>query len=529
MGIPMNQRIPKLARRVRQRLRKLWPRPKGDLSNYHNEFGDTALAFERFIARCLPLPPLGSGQAAAVVVSPWVGTPLPWYSVALAIGLARRGRPITLIWDDTPLPEATPDYLALQNRAIARVTQQLASHMPTVTLSHETPQSLSPEDEDEVTRLAKLIMVWRLKAAPFSSNDLIEVDRMARNMRGTLGRIKGLLLRTPFAYLLVGGGIYASSGLFLWAGRLAKVRASTFDANVGVMQISTYGLAAQQSDIPSAFAEVLKWDATTRERAVGEARRQFERRLQAKDKARYQVAAPNRAAALGVRLPFALLALNIEQDSAALGRHRAFADSREWVLAATTFVLNQSPTASVVVRQHPAERNPFERSRFPIRSILQEHFGAEPRLRFIAAEEPVNTYDLVEQAAVVLPYVSTIGIEAAALGKPVLVAGDSCYSDLEFVWTAPSRERYLELLGRGLRGELGLLPDQVEKAWLCYYLTPVCNRIWTHFSPQPADFWKWQKRSPAELYADAAVDDILTAIDHNVPAALVRHKRSARA
>jgi hypothetical protein len=44
---------------------------------------------------------------------------------------------------------------------------------------------------------------------------------------------------------------------------------------------------------------------------------------------------------------------------------------------------------------------------------------------------------------------------------------------------ASSRERRLELLGRGLEGELGLSPDQIERAWVSYYLTPVCNRVWT--------------------------------------------------
>jgi hypothetical protein len=507
----------------------MWAASRGNLNTYRDEFADTAHAFEQFITRSLPFPEPQAGQAVGVVVLPWVGTPVPWYSIAIAIGLARRGRPVTLIWDDTSAAPEPPADVALQHRAISRVTQLLAPHMPTITLTRQTPQPLSAADEEEVTRLAKLIIFWKMRAAPLSLDHLAEVDTLARAMGDTLGRIKTLLARMPFAYLLVGGGIYGSSGLFLWAGQYFGLRVSTFDANIGVVQVSTFGLAAQQADIPRAFSAAMGWDTASKARALQEARRHLEQRVQAKDEARYQITGPSHAAAQRIHLPFVLVALNIEHDAAALGRHVAFADSMDWILGVIEFVLKQSSTASVVVRQHPAERKPNERSRFPLRAILSERFGDEPRLLFISASDPVNTYDLVELAAVVLPYVSTIGIEAAALGKPVLAAGESCYSDLGFVWTASSRERYFELLSRGLNGELGLLPDQTERALLCYYLTPVCNRIWTHFSPQPLDFWRWQGHLPDSLYADPAVSDILTAIDENIPPALVRHRRSARA
>jgi hypothetical protein len=124
---------------------------------------------------------------------------------------------------------------------------------------------------------------------------------------------------------------------------------------------------------------------------------------------------------------------------------------------------------------------------------------------------------------VVLPFVSTIGIEAAALGKTVLISGASYYADLGFVWSARSREEYFDLLRQALRGELPLKPDQAERAWICFYLTAVSNRVWTEFTPHPSDFWRWCQRSPDDLLKDQTVQHILTAIDQNIPLALVRH------
>src|SRR6185437_1343735 len=122
-----------------------------------------------------------------------------------------------------------------------------------------------------------------------------------------------------------------------------------------------------------------------------------------------------------------------------------------------------------VVRQHPSERRPLQRSQTDVGGLLSRSFGDDHRCRFVAAEDPVNSYDLLRAARLVLPFVSTIGIEAAAMGKPVLVSGACYYSDLGFVWSAGSREEYFDLLHRGIRGDLAPRADQVERAWLCYY------------------------------------------------------------
>ena len=179
----------------------------------------------------------------------------------------------------------------------------------------------------------------------------------------------------------------------------------------------------------------------------------------------------------------------------------------------------------IVVRQHPSERRKMQRSRLDMGALIENTFRGDPRCRFIAASDPVSSYDLLQSSRLVLPYVSTIGIEAAAMGKPVLISGDCYYAGLGFVWSATSREEYFRLLGSGLRGDLPLREEQAERAWLCYYLTAVQNRVPTDFTPHPDDFWSWCGRSPAALFSDPVVADILEALDSNVPLSLLRHER----
>ena len=67
-----------------------------------------------------------------VVVAPWFSTPVPWYSLMLGIGLARRGRDVTVIWDDSGFPQRAVDE---QNSVIADVLSGLPPSMPVVRLS----------------------------------------------------------------------------------------------------------------------------------------------------------------------------------------------------------------------------------------------------------------------------------------------------------------------------------------------------------------------------------------------------------
>lgn len=504
-------------RHLRNRLRARQT-PRGNIDTYVQDFPASAQAFRSFLRNAPTVSPTTPTTTVGVIVSSWVSTPVPWYAMALALGLAARGRAVTFIWDDVPFPKPS-DAVTLQNDAIGKMLYE-QKQFPVVRLSDLAPQPLSAADEAHVTSLAGLNLVWHLRGATPNAAHLKLQQEMRASLGETLARAHTLYEQAHLDYMIQGGGVYGGSSMLLEAGRQAGVRVATFDANFGVIQIASEGIAAQQTDIPRAFRIAQQWDAGTRERALAQARAEFQERAQGRDRAQYQAAARGETTgATDVLIP-----LNVEFDSAALGRHIIFENTRAWILDTVEFILRES-NATVSVRQHPAERKKNEGGKFDLSAALAEQFPNEPRLRYIAAADPVNSYDLLEQARLVLPFASTIGYEAVALGKPVIVAGASCYSDLGFVHKPSSRAEYFERLGQGLRGELTVSDADMQNAWLCYYLTPVCARVWTDFTPQPPDFWKWVKRPPLALYAEPEVQDILTALDENIPLSLVRHTR----
>jgi hypothetical protein len=319
---------------------------------------------------------------------------------------------------------------------------------------------------------------------------------------------------------VVPGGVYGTSGLLLDEAAARGWRVATFDTDRRIAQICVSGVAAQNGDIPAAFHAL--WDSgpTARQKAVEVAEAEFRDRCETRDEYGFQVAPASRTED-GTENCI-LIPLNVEWDTAALGRHAAFESTADW-LVSTVKELLALDAGPVVVRQHPSERRKLQRSRLDIASLLKSRFGDDPRCRFVAADDPISSYDLLRSARLVLPYVSTIGIEAAAMAKPVLISGRCYYGELGFVWSTASRDEYFELLHRGLRGELPLLPGQVERAWLCYYLVAVRNRVSTDFTPHPDDFWTWCQQAPSSLFSDPVVSAILEAIDTGVPISLLPH------
>lgn len=494
------------------------------LENYHAEFPQTVVAFEYFLRRCRIPAPNQAGQPVGVAVMPWVATPMPWYSLTLAIGLARRGRRVQLVWDDIASPRIT-EFWQQQDRALAAMLDHLRRHFEVVRLSELAPHASLAGDRQVLERLANSNLIWDVRGRTILPHETAERENYCASLGQTLAGLRTLTRTNSYAYWLVPGGVRASSGVFLQVARETGRRASTYDAGLGWLLVSSDGVAGHQTDVGRAFMTLWQEGRNAIRPWMREAaEREFEKRLESKDRTSFQLV--QSSGADPSRQNDVLIPLNVEWDTAALDRHHVFHSTTEWVTSAVAFILANHP-GRVIVRQHPSERRPLERSRLDLDVALRERFGDEPRLSFVRAEDPVSSYDLMQQASLVLPFVSTIAIEAAALGKPVLVSGVSYYSDLGFVWSARTRDEYFELLGRGLKGELPLKPDQLDKAWLCYYLTQIHNRTWTDFTPQPPDFWRWVRRAPDELFADPVVNDILTAMDENIPLSLIRHRRYA--
>jgi Capsule polysaccharide biosynthesis protein len=138
---------------------------------------------------------------------------------------------------------------------------------------------------------------------------------------------------------------------------------------------------------------------------------------------------------------------NITWDSACLNKDVAFSNADEWIRHAVRTVAARDD-CQLVIRVHPAEASLGTLE--PAEQAVGHEFPAlPPNVRFIASDEQVNSYALVDASDTVLVYSSTTGLEAVVRGKPVVVAGDVHYRGRGFTIDLERPEDLTEAIARG--------------------------------------------------------------------------------
>jgi capsule polysaccharide export protein KpsC/LpsZ len=159
-----------------------------------------------------------------------------------------------------------------------------------------------------------------------------------------------------------------------------------------------------------------------------------------------------------------LLATNVIGDSLTLGR-QVFSDSMTEWLQRTVSYFASHPEVQLVVRIHPGEMITKGPS---VADVVNKTLPAIPEnIHLVPADAKINTYDIVEIADLGLVYTTTVGMEMAMSGVPVICVGNTHYRGKGFTLDTGSWEGYFEMLGKVLAepGQYRLSPEQVAHAW----------------------------------------------------------------
>ncbi|MEW6504689.1 MAG: hypothetical protein AB1457_12070 [Chloroflexota bacterium] len=166
--------------------------------------------------------------------------------------------------------------------------------------------------------------------------------------------------------------------------------------------------------------------------------------------------------------PVVLLATNVLGDSLTLGRQVFSKSMAEWISRTVQYFIGR-PDVQLVIRIHPGEVLTHGQS---MADVVQQVLPRLPEnIRLIRASDEINTYDLIEVADVGLVYTTTVGLEMAMMGLPVVVAGQTHYRERGFTYDPDSWVTYFKLLGHILENpaEYRLSREQVNLAWQYAY------------------------------------------------------------
>ncbi len=162
--------------------------------------------------------------------------------------------------------------------------------------------------------------------------------------------------------------------------------------------------------------------------------------------------------------PVALLATNVLGDSLILGRNLFCQSMADWILRTIEY-FGRHPESQLVVRVHPGER--FMSGPSMVDRIAAKFPALPENVRLVGPLEKVNTYDIMSIARLGLAYTTTVGMEMAMGGVPVILAGDTHYRGRGFTLEPASWEEYFQAIQQVLGcGEgAGLSQEQIELAW----------------------------------------------------------------
>jgi len=131
--------------------------------------------------------------------------------------------------------------------------------------------------------------------------------------------------------------------------------------------------------------------------------------------------------------PAALLFTNVTWDSAAQDRDRGFSSMFAWIVESVRLA-EARPEMDLVIRIHPGEVGlKGWQTRDPVEPRLRAAYPQLPsNVRIVPPESDLSSYALIRLARCGLVYTSTVGLEMAMEGYPVVVAGDVHYAGKGF-------------------------------------------------------------------------------------------------
>jgi hypothetical protein len=162
---------------------------------------------------------------------------------------------------------------------------------------------------------------------------------------------------------------------------------------------------------------------------------------------------------------------NVIFDTSQVHANTIFPDMFAWLDSLVPVIRAHADTL-FVVRAHPDEDRPGKESQERVADWFQDRgLDRQANAYLIAPRELVSSYELLHHAKLVLVYNSSVGLESAMLGKPVLSAGRARFSHVSIGWTARDADHYRETLDELLHaGRVDVPAEYSEQArrWLYY-------------------------------------------------------------
>ena len=156
---------------------------------------------------------------------------------------------------------------------------------------------------------------------------------------------------------------------------------------------------------------------------------------------------------------------NVVYDSSQVHANTLFSNMFAW-LDLLLEVIQSHPETLFVIRAHPDEKRPVSNkiSNESVHDwVYQNKLNQLPNVVFIEPDEFISSYELIHRAKFVLVYNSSIGLEAALLGAPVVCGGKARYTQVPTVFLPDSLAGLRQMCDDFLQSEKITVPPEFQR------------------------------------------------------------------
>lgn len=443
-------------------LKKMWKAisPSSQKQSVFSEDCKTFLAYLK--KNSSAIPDNGKGKENIIFITPWFQSTVPFFSILVGLSLAHRGNMICFLWDDTGVDWF--DSQTTQNAHLTPIMAYLEQYFPVQRLSSLKAAPGFDEailDQPGLDAFLTGNVQWSSRCRSFVE-DYSELEKKWRDYyRKNAPRLYAFLMRSNISLLFLPGGRQGLAGLLAFLANKAGVDYLSYDGGNGASTIfALNGQATHRPDIP---AQAAKIQATSRKEECVAIAEELLGKREARQ-AEKQPSGLNRSVKADV-----VFFPSIEWEGSALCLECLFENQLEWLIRSIDFILSHSE-ATILVRMHPGSAYiPPKQRGLNVQSILEERFPTQ-RLVIYPPEESANSYDLIKSAKLTIVYSTTVGVEAAMLGKTAITPARCYYAHSGFIISPDSVAEYYAAIIDCLNDKAPfLLQEDIDKAALYYF------------------------------------------------------------
>lgn len=421
-----------------------------------------------------------------------------WHQFTLnqALLLYVKGYDIEFLIDDISGMEEEYLFCGITGIALTLmipILDAISGIAPVRYLSESRRIRLTQKDKEEAVNLYKATETWlvgvRKKLSPLQYKRFLD----------TATFIKGAMNDCDADVVQIYTGSHTKKGFYTLFAKQNGKRVATFDSQGKVGRTISYSSQGEQCHCPDIPYTILNdlLPESIKEQIYAEVDQKYRNIAPGKFHERYDIFVP----------------LNIDWDAAALNVPGLFASTDEWIREIVEYVMLNTH-ATMILREHPARKYDPEFNYGNLKEQLRSFRGYdESRILFIDYDNPISTYDCLEHCSVVLPYSSTVGMEAIVMGKKTLNCMEVYFAKAGIGELPETKESFFERLRQCVER-----PEQVseeEKKLAALGIALHANiAVKTKFSEL---YTRWSAASFMRMYPDHDINKMLDSIAVGTP------------